>query len=85
MATIMITRSLRSLVSRSPVARVSAGATTVLGADAAAADAFSVLGQRGLVPSGMRALVYRRSVAAMGLNDKKKSVLLIAGSRYAVK
>ncbi|PUU79104.1 CDP-alcohol phosphatidyltransferase-domain-containing protein [Tuber borchii] len=44
-----------------------------------------MLGRQQLVPSGVRAPVHRRSVMTMGLNDGKKGVLLIAGSRYAAR
>jgi len=87
MATIMIAQPLRSLISLSSIARISAGVTipAVIGVDAAPTDAFSMLGRQQLVPSGVRAPVHRRSVTRMGLNDGRRSVLLIAGSRYAAR
>jgi len=84
MATIMIAQPLRPLISLSSIARISAGVTTVIGVDAAPTNAFSILGRQQLVPSGVRGPVRRRSVM-MGLNDGKRSVLLIAGSRYAAR
>ncbi|CUS08405.1 unnamed protein product [Tuber aestivum] len=84
MATITITQPLRSLVSRSSVAGISAGVTTVISADAAAAGALSMLGRRQPVPSGARAPVRRRAITAMGLSDGKEGVFFIAGSRHAV-
>ncbi|RPB03255.1 hypothetical protein L873DRAFT_223290 [Choiromyces venosus 120613-1] len=80
----MITQPLRSLISRPSVSRTSAGVAALIGADAVVADAFPMLRRRQSVPSGTRGPVYRRSTTAMGLNDRKKS-LLIAGSRYAIK
>ena len=85
MTTIMITQPLRSLISLSSVARISVGVTTVISVHAAPTGAFSMLGRQQLVPSGVRAPVHRRSVMTMGLNDGKKGVLLIAGSRYAAR